>query len=109
MIDYSRHESLKFDRPAEHVLRICINRPERLNALTTAPRCERSRRKERYASCVSTHALNHPCAPARASRCSDLQISLRKIPSRSSFRRERRESRNAVAPQSPASDLLIFL
>jgi len=33
---YSRHESLKFDRPAEHVLRICIDRPERLNALTTA-------------------------------------------------------------------------
>jgi enoyl-CoA hydratase len=33
---YSRYESLKFDRPAEHVLRICINRPERLNALTPA-------------------------------------------------------------------------
>ena len=33
---YSRYQDLKFDRPAEHVLRICINRPERLNALTTA-------------------------------------------------------------------------
>jgi enoyl-CoA hydratase len=32
---YSRYENLKFDRPAEHVLRITINRPERLNALTS--------------------------------------------------------------------------
>jgi enoyl-CoA hydratase len=37
---YSRYENLKFDRPAEHVLRITINRPERLNALTTATHTE---------------------------------------------------------------------
>jgi enoyl-CoA hydratase/carnithine racemase len=37
---YSSYESLKFDRPAEHVLRICINRPERLNALTAAAHTE---------------------------------------------------------------------
>src|ERR1700682_225294 len=37
---YSSYENLKFDRPAEHVLRICINRPERRNALTTATHTE---------------------------------------------------------------------
>ena len=37
---YSAYESLKFDRPAEGVLRICINRPDRLNALTTAAHSE---------------------------------------------------------------------
>jgi enoyl-CoA hydratase len=33
---YAKYGSLKFDRPANGVLRICINRPERLNALTEA-------------------------------------------------------------------------
>ena len=33
---YAAYASLKFDRPADGVLRICINRPERLNALTEA-------------------------------------------------------------------------
>jgi enoyl-CoA hydratase len=37
---YSSYQSLEFDRPAEHVLRICINRPERLNALTSAAHTE---------------------------------------------------------------------
>ena len=37
---YSAYETLKFDRPAEHVLRICINRPDRLNALTAAAHTE---------------------------------------------------------------------
>jgi 1,4-dihydroxy-2-naphthoyl-CoA synthase len=37
---YSRYKDLKFDRPEEHVLRICINRPDRLNALTTATHTE---------------------------------------------------------------------
>jgi hypothetical protein len=32
---YSRYENLKFDRPAESAAHL-INRPERLNALTTA-------------------------------------------------------------------------
>lgn len=31
---YAKYSTLLFDRPAEHVLRIRINRPERLNALT---------------------------------------------------------------------------
>ena len=41
MIDrYSGYTDLKFDRPAEGVLRICINRPERLNALTPVTHTE---------------------------------------------------------------------
>src|SRR5438552_15707961 len=31
---YAAYETLKFDRPADHVLRICINRPDRRNALS---------------------------------------------------------------------------
>ena len=31
---YSKYQNLLFDTPAEHVLRIRINRPDRLNALT---------------------------------------------------------------------------
>ena len=30
---YARYSTLKFDRPAPHVLRVTLNRPERLNAL----------------------------------------------------------------------------
>ena len=37
---YSRYQFLKFDWPAEHVLRVLINRPERLNALTSAAHTE---------------------------------------------------------------------
>ncbi len=37
---YAAYQSLAFDRPAEHVLRICINRPERRNALTPAAHTE---------------------------------------------------------------------
>lgn len=33
-IRYARYKTLLFDEPAEHVLRIRINRPDRLNALT---------------------------------------------------------------------------
>ena len=37
---YSSYANLKFDRPVEHVLRICINRPARLNALTSSAHTE---------------------------------------------------------------------
>ena len=30
---YARYSTLKFDRPAPNVLRVTLNRPERLNAL----------------------------------------------------------------------------
>ena len=37
---YAAYSTLLFDRPAEHVLRIRINRPERLNALTARAHTE---------------------------------------------------------------------
>ena len=37
-MDYARYPSLAFDNPSDRVLRITINRPERMNA----PGCRRA-------------------------------------------------------------------
>ncbi|WP_137163977.1 enoyl-CoA hydratase/isomerase family protein [Pseudomonas asiatica] len=42
-IDYSAYQRLAFDRPAPRVLRITLNRPERLNALDEAGHAELTR------------------------------------------------------------------